>query len=106
MMKALTAARPVQEELSDALLLDGVRSGDQQAFETLFLRYRGPIGRLVLTLVGDPQEAEDLTQEVFLRLHRRPLGGSREHNLRGWLYRVATNLGYNALRARHRRQKP
>jgi RNA polymerase sigma-70 factor (ECF subfamily) len=54
-------------------------------------------------LVGDRDEAEDLALDAFLQLYRRPPADGA--NLGGWLYRVATRLGFNALRARRRRQR-
>jgi RNA polymerase sigma-70 factor (ECF subfamily) len=54
-------------------------------------------------LTGTRHEAEDLVQEVFLRLYRRRV--QHGDNVAGWLYRVATNLGYNALRAEQRRAR-
>ena len=53
-------------------------------------------------MVGDP--ADDLAQEVFLRLYDRP-PRNRETDLGAWLYRVATRIGYNALRSSRRRKK-
>ena len=56
-------------------------------------------------LVGDWDEAQDLALETFWRLHKRAPHRLQDFsNLGGWLYRVATNLGLNALRARRRRQ--
>jgi RNA polymerase sigma-70 factor (ECF subfamily) len=62
---------------------------------------------LLFRLVGNRAEAEDLTQEVFLNLHhhafrKRYFSQQREHNLGAWLYRAATNAGYNAIRGRQR----
>jgi RNA polymerase sigma-70 factor, ECF subfamily len=57
--------------------------------------------RTLYGLVGDWDEAEDLALEVFYRLHKRP--PQQKDALRGWLYRVATHLGLNAIRARKRR---
>ena len=54
-------------------------------------------------LVGDWDEAEDLALEVFYRLHKRP--PKDRNRLSGWLRRVATNVGLNALRARQRRRR-
>jgi RNA polymerase sigma-70 factor (ECF subfamily) len=60
----------------------------------------------VYYLVGDWQEAQDLALETFWRLHTRgPRNPDSLSNLGGWLYRVATNLGLNAIRARRRRQR-
>jgi RNA polymerase sigma-70 factor, ECF subfamily len=70
-------------------------------FDATFLAHWQPIYRALVRLVGDPAEAEDLALETFWQLYRRPPG--RADRLGGWLYRVATNLGLNALRARKRR---
>ena len=59
---------------------------------------------ILYRLVGDHAEAEDLALESFWRLYSQPPVEKSEQSLRGWLYRIATNLGYNALRARKRRQ--
>ena len=88
--------------LSDNLLLDGIGRGDTAAFEALFRRHYDRVYGLLFRLVGNRVEAEDLTQEVFLKLYRRPLRGSREHNVAAWLYQVATNMGYNHIRGRRR----
>jgi RNA polymerase sigma-70 factor (ECF subfamily) len=70
-------------------------------FEALFEAYWSRVYGVVYRIIGDPAEAQDLTLETFLRLHQRP--PRRRTNLGGWLYRVATNLAFNALRARKRR---
>jgi RNA polymerase sigma-70 factor (ECF subfamily) len=94
----------VLEMSEDGALLDGLRRGDESAYEAIFARHWSAVYAVLYRLVGTREEAEDLAQEVFLKLHQRPLPPEREHNLPGWLYRVATNLGYNALRASRRRQ--
>lgn len=88
--------------LADAALLADVRAGSEAAFEALFGRYYGQVHRLLQRLVED--EADDLAQAVFWRLYTRP-PRVLQGDLRGWLYRVATRLGYNALRARRRRER-
>ena len=89
--------------ISDALLVQQFREGDVGSFEELFARHYDRVYGLLYRLVGTQHEAEDLAQEVFLRLYRRPL--ARADNVSGWLYRVAMNTGYNALRAEKRRFK-
>lgn len=74
-------------------------------FEALFHEHWERIFGLLFRLVGDRAEAEDLAVEVFLRLYHRPPRVRTAPQLRAWLYRVATNLGYNALRARKRRAR-
>ncbi len=74
-------------------------------FEHVFLEQYPHVYGVLVRLLGDRAEAEDLALETFWRLHRKPPDSKREHNLGGWLYRVATNLGLNALRARKRRER-
>lgn len=70
-------------------------------FESFFKLQWEPLCRTLYRLLGDWDEAEDLALESFLRLYNRP--PKDPSNLTAWLYRVATNLGLNALRARKRR---
>jgi len=74
------------------------------AFEALFRNHWNRVCNIVYRLVGDPDEAEDLALEAFWRLYGHYRSGEIQENTGGWLYRVATNLGYNALRARKRRR--
>jgi RNA polymerase sigma-70 factor (ECF subfamily) len=71
----------------------------------VFLEQYPRVYQVLVRLVGDSAEAEDLALETFWRLHQSPPDSKRAHNLGGWLYRVATNLGLNALRARKRRAR-
>lgn len=87
---------------TDVALLEALQSGDERAFEEVFRRYYATVYAVLLRITGSPEEAEDLAQEVFLRLYQQPIGARPETNLAGWLYRVATNLGFNALRSRQR----
>lgn len=94
--------------LSDNLLLDRIGRGDIASFEALFHRHYDRVYGLLFRLVGNRAEAEDLAQEVFFKLYRHAFTGRflairREHNIGGWLYRTATNAGYNAIRGRKRR---
>lgn len=89
--------------LSDTLLLERVGQGDEASFEVLFYRHYDRVYGLLFRLLGNRTEAEDITQEVFVKLLRQPLRGRREHNVKGWLFRVATNMGYNHIRSTRRR---
>lgn len=94
--------------LSDGLLLERIQQGDETSFETLFHRHYDRVYGLLYRLVGTRDEAEDLAQEVFIKLYRhtarrRFFGPAREQNIGAWLYRVATNAGYDALKMRKRR---
>ena len=88
--------------LDDQALVRAAREGDEPAFAELFQRYYGLVYRLAFRMAGSAEEAEDLAQEVFIRLYRRPPELADGETLRPWLYRVTANLGLNALRARRR----
>lgn len=80
-------------------------------FDALFLAHYDGVYRLAYRLTGTREQAEDLAQEAFLRLHRTPRlwngadDDPTQHNVRAWLYRVVTNLAYNALRGERRRRE-
>lgn len=88
--------------LDDPALVRAARAGEELAFAELFERYYGLVYRLAFRLSGSAEEAEDLAQEVFVRLYQRPPALAEGESLRPWLYRVTANLGLNALRARRR----
>lgn len=73
-------------------------------FEAVFLEHYSRIVSVLLRLLGDRTRAEELADDVFWKLYRMP---AREVDGRvgGWLYRTATNLGIDALRAAARRRK-
>jgi RNA polymerase sigma-70 factor (ECF subfamily) len=88
---------------SEQTLIRGLQSGDQQAFGKVYDAYHGAIYNLCARIVGDREEAKDLTQEVFLRAFSAPPEPRAQLGLRPWLYRVATNLCFNHLRSAGRR---
>ena len=90
---------------SDAALLERLRSGDSTAFEELFLRHYAAVYRVLYGVVGNTQEAEDLAQETFMALYRQPPRLDGPGALGAWLYRVAVNRAYNALRSKQRLQR-
>ena len=72
-------------------------------FEELFEAHWDRICQTLYRLTGDWDEAQDLALETFVQLYTRP--PSENRNLAGWLYRVAMNLGFNAIRAHKRRRQ-
>jgi RNA polymerase sigma-70 factor (ECF subfamily) len=67
------------------------RAGDARAFDEVYVRYSGMVYGLALRLSANPQEAEDLTQDVFLRIYRHLAGFRGGSSLKTWVYRVALN---------------
>ena len=72
-------------------------------YEALFQEHWNRVCGILFRLVGDWDEAQDLALDTYEQLYRRP--PKDDTNLSGWLYRVATNRGLNALRARERRAR-
>lgn len=90
---------------------EDARSG---RFDAVFLTHYAGVYRLLYRIAGTREEAEDLAQETFLRLHQNlhlwdqeRFPSAAAQNVRAWLYRVATNLAYNFLRdwQRHERRQ-
>lgn len=74
-------------------------------FDELFLAHYAQIAAVLCRVVGDWARAEELANEVFLKLYRRPLAEISGGNVGGWLYRTAMNLGIDALRSSARRRR-
>lgn len=68
------------------------------SFPSIFAEYSGPIRRYVRSLVRDAAEAEDITQETFLRAYRNLSTLQDQSKLSPWLYRIATNVCYDRFR--------
>ena len=99
-----TAAVPGQSAMpADGVLLEAARLGDNAAFETLFERYYAQVYAVSLRVLGSPEDAEELTLDVFLKLHQRPVQRLEDGALGGWLYRTTLNAAFNSLRSRKRR---
>lgn len=86
-------------------LLERIRNGDHSGFELLVKEHTGKVIGLAWRLVGNRQEAEDLAQEAFLRLHRSLPGFRGESRISTWLYRTTTRLAIDYLRRERIRRK-
>jgi len=82
-------------------LICKVATGDKHAFETLVCRHQRPVLNFIFRFLGDAAEAEDLTQEVFLRVWKSAGTYRPDAKFTTWLYRVAANLCINKQRALH-----
>lgn len=100
----LTSLRAREE---DTALLQGLRSGDESAYETLIQRFEQPIFNIVSRLLDDPADAADVVQEVFLKVFRNVVAFRGESSIKTWIYRIAVNEARNQRRwfSRHRRQE-
>src|ERR1700690_3230594 len=89
---------------SDAEIMLQVKAGDDSAFEYLVQKYRRPIVSFMFRMAHSNAVAEDLAQEVFLRVYRSRESYEASAKFTPWLYRIATNLAVNHARdTRHER---
>ena len=89
---------------SDVQLMLDVKAGDQASFDFLLRKYRSPLVNFLNRMVRDPATAEDLAQEVFLRVYRARKQYTPSAKFTTWLFRIATNLALNSVRDnRHQR---
>ncbi len=94
----------VEGSLSDADVMLRVKTGDQSAFEYLVQKYRRPMVSFMYRMARNAAAAEDLAQEVFLRVYRSRETYEASAKFSTWLYRIATNLAVNYARdTRHER---
>ncbi len=89
---------------TDVQLMLDVKAGDEQSFELLLQRYRTPLVNFLFRMVRSREQAEDLAQEVFIRVYRAREEYVPSAKFTTWLFRIATNLALNSLRD-HRHQK-
>lgn len=87
----------------DAADVTAAAAGDLAAFERLVRAMQGPVWRYVVHLVNDHALAEDITQEVFIRVHRKLDTLENPERFVPWLLTTARNAAYDAGRARQRR---
>jgi len=99
-----SAVAQSSEGLSDAQIMLRVKAGDDSAFEYLVQKYRRPMLSFMYRMAHNTAVAEDLAQEVFLRVYRSREKYEASAKFTTWLYRIASNLAVNHARdSRHLR---
>jgi RNA polymerase sigma-70 factor (ECF subfamily) len=91
----------------EAFLLEGLRAGVNEAYETLIGRFEQPVYNLVYRLLDNPADSSDVVQEVFVKVFRSIGSFQGKSSLKTWVYRIAFNEAYNHRRwfSRHKRQE-
>lgn len=84
-----------QEVALDRVLVDRFRNGDAAAFEEMVTRHWDRIYAMVHQLLRNPQDAEEVTQDAFIRAHRGLANFRGDSSFSTWLYQIATNLARN-----------
>ncbi|MEK3725493.1 RNA polymerase sigma factor [Paenibacillus sp. FSL H8-0034] len=91
------------EQSTDEQLVDQIRQGDEEAYRLLIERHKGYIYTLVYRMVEHRETAEDLTQDIFIKLYRSLAHFRGDAKFTTWLYRLTTNLVTDYRRAQRRR---
>lgn len=90
---------------TERILLDQAREGNPAGFEKLVLAHTAKTVNLAFRLVGNREEAEDIAQEAFLRLHRTLSSFRGESSVSTWLYRTVSRLAIDHLRREQIKRK-
>jgi len=98
----MTETSTAQVDISE--LVHRAKQGDDEAFGMLVEQYQDNIYGYVSRMLHDPEEAEDVAQEVFIRAYRNLAGFREAASFPTWLYRIATNLAIDAARSRKSRR--
>lgn len=90
--------------MEEQRLIERARDGDQAAFEELLARYEKPVYHQALRLLSNPEDAADVTQEVFLKVWRNLPSFRGESGFSTWLYRLTDNAAIDLLRREKKRR--
>jgi RNA polymerase sigma-70 factor (ECF subfamily) len=99
------AVKPSERTPDDLELLESLRRGEAEAFEALVVTYQHRVFSIAVRMLGDRSEAEDVAQEVFLRVHRSIRGFRGEAKLSTWLYAITSRLCLNRLKSGSKQRK-
>ncbi|MDE0300100.1 MAG: sigma-70 family RNA polymerase sigma factor [Candidatus Poribacteria bacterium] len=93
-----------ETELEDAQLVERFHEGDSEAFNLLYLRYRSRIHGVVRAIITNPEDALDVTQDVFLKAYQGLGNFKKASQFYSWLYRITINrcIDYMRHRSKHR----
>lgn len=94
------------DHAEDEALVAAARSGDLDAFETLVRRHTRAVYAHALRFFGNPTSADDVTQEVFIKVYRSLATFDERSRFSTWLYRVTRNACLDEVRAGRRRPVP
>lgn len=100
MMKFSSNRSKRKEEMAnhEQILVDRINGGDPSAFQEFVERYKKKIYFLAFDLIGDHHDAEDISQEVFIKVFRSLKNFRRNSKMSSWLYQITVNASIDALR--------
>lgn len=88
----------MKKTIDDKVLIDRFLEGDETAFNTLFEKYKQKIYLTAYRLLGNHEDANDITQETLIKIYKELKNFRNESSLYTWIYRITTNLSLNLLK--------
>ena len=101
-MQQGASVREQLRTLDDSAVVTAFLDGEERAFQELVDRYQTRLLNFIYRTIGDREKAEDLVQEVFIRVYRHLHRFDRSKKFSTWIYTIASNLAKNELRNRSR----
>ena len=89
-------------DADDALLVERAKAGDREAFGSLVKKYRIYVFAVAFRIAGDPHDAEDLSQDAFVKAFTKIESFRKEASFKSWVGRIAANLAINYIKRRQR----
>jgi len=99
-VERLSGKSNVTQAREDLRLIEAIKGGNETAFAELVRKYQRQVANVIYLTLGSPDDVEDLTQEVFIRVHRSLPRFEYEASLFAWIYRIAVNISIDELRRR------
>lgn len=99
----MSVSASVRLRRHEATLLERHRHGDEQAFGEIYTQFESMVYNLALRMSGNPADAEDISQETFLRAYRHLKKFKGRSSLKTWIFRIALNCSNTRLRRRGKR---
>ena len=91
------------EKVNDVKLIEKTLAGDEMAFDSLVRKYHGKLISLIYQIIGSNNEAEDIAQEIFIKIFYKLNDYNPQYPFYSWLYRITINKCYDYLRLNKRR---
>lgn len=98
-------ARVIVDEEADRALVERFRNGDREAFGELVIKYQRPIYNAAFWILRRVEDANDVTQNVFLKIAERADEYDAQYKFFSWIYRIAVNEALNVLRRNGREEE-
>jgi RNA polymerase sigma factor (sigma-70 family) len=92
------SAEKIESRKEDLKLINLALDGDQSAYVRLMKKYKSTINHVLFRVVQDPDEVEDITQEVFINAFKSLKSFKKEYSFFSWIYKIALNKGIDYLR--------